>query len=119
MPERRQGASVVDLAEPAAGRDPPTPHLGEEEPVVSGRHVGESVSPIFALEGLGAVEILAAVGRNTGPKNVVVSAFDDVDRVDLHVSEVLDRGCGGTGPLAERHSRIQPLSMKPETSGTG
>ena len=44
----------------------------------------------------------AAIVGNAGPENVVVAALDDIDGVDLHVAEMLDRSARRLRPLAER-----------------
>jgi len=49
----------------------------------------------------------------------VVAALDDVDGVDLHVTEVLHRGAGRLGAGAEGRKRIQPLGVQPDTPGVG
>ena len=50
--------------------------------------------PVFEhalVDALGLAQIRAPVGGNAGPQDVVVAALDDVDGVDLHIAEMLDR----------------------------
>ncbi len=50
--------------------------------------------PVFEhalVDGLRVVEVLAPVRRDAGVEDVMVGALDHVNRVDLHVTEVLDR----------------------------
>ena len=44
-------------------------------------------------------------------------SVDDVDRVDLHVAQVLDRGVYGLRPVSERRGFVQPLRAQPEAPG--
>jgi len=62
---------------------------------------------------------MAAVAGNPIPENMVVAALDDVDGVDLHVTEMLD-GCRRRGrSLAERLARVEPLGAQPDLAGLG
>jgi hypothetical protein len=42
-----------------------------------------------------------------------------MDRVDLHVAEVLDGGAGGGGSVAEGDARVEPLGAEPDSPGLG
>ena len=46
-------------------------------------------------------------------------ALDHVDRVDLDIAEVLDRGAHRAGAVAEGRRRVEPLGMQPEPAGVG
>ena len=48
-----------------------------------------------------------------------MGAFDDVDGVDLHIAEMLDRRARGLRPLAKRRSRVEPLGAQPDAPGVG
>ena len=61
----------------------------------------------------------APVRRNARVEDLVVAALDHVDRVDLHVSQVLDRGARRRGPRAERRGLVKPLGAQPDPSGLG
>ena len=61
--------------------------------------------PVFEhglVDGLGLTQMLAAIARDARPQDVVMAALDHVDRVDLHIAEVLDRAAGRLGAIAER-----------------
>ena len=63
------------------------------------------MGPVFEhalVDALGLAQIGAPVGGDAGPQDVVMGALDDVDGVDLHIAEMLDRGGGRLRPLAER-----------------
>ena len=47
----------------------------------------------------------------------MVAAFDHIDRVDLHVAEMLDREPRGRGSVTEWRGDIEPLGMEPDASG--
>ena len=49
----------------------------------------------------------------------MVGALDDVDRVDLHVAEVLDGGAHRRRSGAERRFGVEVLGGEPEASGGG
>ena len=46
-----------------------------------------------------------------------MAALDHVDRVDLHVAEMLDGGARRLGPVAERRVLVEPLRAQPDASG--
>ena len=58
--------------------------------------------------------MLAPVGGNARVEDVVVAALDDVDGVDLHVAEMLDRRARRLRPVAERRRRVEPLGVEPD-----
>ena len=47
----------------------------------------------------------------------MVAALDDVDGVDLHIAEMLDRSRDRLRPVAERLGRIEPLGTQPDAAG--
>jgi hypothetical protein len=63
--------------------------------------------------------MLAPIGRNAGVEDVVVAPLDDVDRVDLQVAQVRDRGGRGRRARAERLSAVQALGVQPEVPRLG
>ena len=65
------------------------------------------------------VQVLAAVLRIAGPEDVVVAALYDVDRIDLHIAEVLHCPGHRLGSIAERRRLIQPLGPEPDMPGVG
>ena len=58
------------------------------------------------------------VGRDARKEYVVMAAFDHIDRIDLHIPEVLDRKLRRFGVITERGTSIQPLSMEPDVPRT-
>ena len=71
------------------------------------------------VDALGLAQIGAAVVGNPAPENMVVAALDDVDGVDLHITEMFDRGRRRGRPVAERRARVQPLGAQPDPAGLG
>ena len=63
--------------------------------------------------------MLVPVGRDAGVEDVVVAPLDDVDRVDLQVAQVCDRGRRGLGTGAEGLGSVQALGMQPELPRLG
>ena len=64
-------------------------------------------------------EVGAPVGGDAVEQNVVVAALDDVDGVDLHVAEMLDRGASGFRAFAERRGGVEALGVEPDAAGLG
>lgn len=52
----------------------------------------------------------------TREQDVVVAALDDVDRIDLDVTEVLDGGLHGGSAIPERSRLIEPLGGEPKAA---
>src|SRR5262245_29410980 len=74
--------------------------------------------PVFEdglVDALDPMQMGALVSRDTREQNVVVATLDHVDRVDLDVAQVLYRGPRRLGPAAERHGRVEPLRVQPDT----
>ncbi len=71
------------------------------------------------VDALGLVEMLVPVGRNAGVEDVVVAPLDDVDRVDLQVAQVCDRGRRGLWSGSEGLGRVQALGVQPELPRLG
>ena len=68
--------------------------------------------PVFEyalVETLGSAEVGAAIFRDPAPQDVVVTAFDDIDGINLHVAEVLHRRSYRLCSPAERRGGIEPL----------
>ena len=49
----------------------------------------------------------------------MMAALDDMDGVDLHIAEMIDRRGNRLRPGAERLARIEPLGAQPDTAGFG
>ena len=76
--------------------------------------------PVFEhrlVDGLRLAQMLALVSGNARIEDVVVAALDHVDRVDLHVAQMLHRRPRRVGPVAERRVFIEPLGAQPDASG--
>jgi hypothetical protein len=107
----------VALGIPALGRDLVLAHVGQEEADVARGHIAQRMRPVFEhgfVDRLRVPQVGAAVGGNAGIEHVVVAALDDVDGVNLHIAQLLDRRlhCGGT--CAEGRLDIELLRGKPE-----
>jgi len=63
--------------------------------------------------------MLAPVGRDAGVEDVVVAPLDDVDRIDLEVAQVCDRGRRGLWTGSEGLGSVQPLGVQPELARLG
>jgi hypothetical protein len=112
---------VRDAAKPDATLQPVLLHGAHEEAHVPHRHVRQRVGPVLEhglVDALHLLQIEATILRDAGVEDVVMAALDHVDGVDLHVTELLDRGEGGSGPLAERRVAVEPLSAKPYGAST-
>src|SRR5262249_55532289 len=59
----------------------------------------------------------ALVGGNAREQDVMMAALDDIDRVDLHVTQVLHRSACGLRTVAEWHGGLKPLRPQPDASG--
>ena len=69
------------------------------------------------VDALRALQVLAPVLRNARVQDLVMASLDDVDRVDLHVTEVLDGGAHRPRAIAERRGLIEPLRAQPDAPG--
>ena len=72
---------------------PATFHLGEKEPHILARHIGEGVGPVFKnalVLALSLAEMLPPIFRDSVPKDVMMASLNDVDRVDLNISQMRD-----------------------------
>jgi hypothetical protein len=49
------------------------------------------------------------IGGNAGVEDVVMATLDHVDRVDLHIAEMLYCGARRLRPAAERRWNVEPL----------
>jgi len=95
-------------------------HGGNEEAQIAGRHIGQCVGPVFEhafVGALGMAQIGAGIGRNPVPENVMVTALDHVDGIDLHIAEVFDRCGRRLRPLAEWRLGVEPLRAQPDLPG--
>ncbi len=76
--------------------------------------------PVFEhafVDALRLPQIGALVGGNPVPENMVVGALDNVDGVDLHITQMFHRGSRRLRPLAEWHWRVEPLGAQPDVLG--
>src|SRR5882757_3255198 len=65
------------------------------------------------------MQVIAAVLRNPGEQNVVMTALNEIDRVDLYVPQMTDC-CRGRGrPVTERCRGIEHLGVQPDLPGAG
>jgi hypothetical protein len=71
------------------------------------------------VDGLRLAQMLAPVAGDARVEDVMVRALDHVDRVDLHVAQMLDRGARRLRPVAERRRRIEALGAQPDAPGLG
>ena len=63
--------------------------------------------PVFEhalVDALGLPQIRAPIGGDAGLENVMVAALDDVDRVDLHIAQMLHRRRNSPRSGAERRA---------------
>src|SRR5215472_244944 len=63
------------------------------------------------------MQVGATIVRDAAEQNVVVTTLDNVDGVDLHVTQVLDRGLHGALAGAEGFALVETLSVEPDTTG--
>ena len=92
-------------------------HRRNKEADIARRHIGQRVSPVFQysfVDALGMTQIGSPVVGNPGPQHVMMRALDDVNGVDLHIAEVLDRGGGRGRPGAKRYRCVEPLGVQPD-----
>ena len=78
--------------------------------------------PVFEdclVDVLSLVQMCALISGDARMEDMVVAALDHVDRVDLHVAEMLDGEAGRLGPVAERRGRVEPLGVQPDAFGSG
>ena len=61
------------------------------------------------VDALRLAQVSAAIARDTGIKDMMVGALDDIDGVDLNVTELFDHSSDRLRPVAERRRRIEPL----------
>src|SRR5215470_4902170 len=105
-------------AEPAAGAI--APHGANEEPDIPRGHVRQRVRPVFEdrlVDALGLMQMGTLVAGNAREEDVMMAALDHIDRVDLHVTQVLHRRAGGLGTVAEWRFGLKPLRPQPDASG--
>ena len=80
------------------------------------------MSPVFEhafVDALGMMQIRAPIIGNAIPEDVMMAALDHMNGVDLHITEMLDRGLRGLRAVAERRLGIEPLGAQPDRSGCG
>ena len=67
--------------------------------------------PVFEdglVDALGLMEMFAPIGGNPRPQDMMVAALDNIDGVDLHIAEMLDRRRRRLRRVAE--GRRQPIA---------
>jgi len=69
------------------------------------------------IDALSLMQMFAPIGRNAGVEDVMVTALDDVDGVNLDITQVRHRGRRGLRTGAERFGSVQALGMQPDTPG--
>ena len=80
------------------------------------------MGPVFEyafVDGLRLPQIGAAVVRDAGEQDVMVTALDDVDGVDLDIAEMRDRIGGRLRSVAEGRGVVEPLRVQPDAAGGG
>ena len=80
------------------------------------------MGPVFEDRLVGRLqlnEVGAAIGGNSGMKDVVVAALDDVDGVDLHIAKLGDGRECSVGALAEGFEPVEPLRRDPDVARAG
>ena len=81
---------------------------------------GERMRPILEhrlLNALDMMQIGPAIVGDAAKQNVVVTTLDNVDRVDLYVSQVLNRGLHGPLASAEGFALVETLGVEPDATG--
>ena len=74
--------------------------------------------PIFEdgfVDGLSLAQVIPAVSGNAAPQDVMMAAFNNVDRVDLEIAKMFNRRAGRVGTVAERLSLVEALRAKPDS----
>ena len=80
------------------------------------------MGPVFEhalVDALRLAQVRAPVFRDAGAQDMMMAALDDVDGVDLHIAEMLDRRRGRLRPVAKRRRRVEPLGAQPDAPGVG
>ena len=114
---KRQDLSQICLAdrtEPPVTFTPVALHGGDEKAQILRRHVGQGVRPVFEdalVDALGLSQMLAPIGGDARPENVMVAALDDIDGVDLHVAQMLHRRARRLRPVTKGRGGVEPLGM--------
>ena len=54
-------------------------------------------------------QVVAPVSRNARIENVMVTALDHIDGIDLHVTQMLNRGTRCLRPISKRRGLVEPL----------
>src|SRR6516162_4821773 len=63
------------------------------------------------------MQVGATIVRDAAEQDVVVTTLDNIDGVDLHVTQVLDRGLHGALAGAEGFALVETLSVEPDATG--
>ena len=75
------------------------------------------------VDALSLARVIPAVSGNAAPQDVMMTAFNDADRVDLEMAKMFDRRAGRVGTVAERIRLVEALRAKPnpprDTLGKG
>src|SRR5262245_2429632 len=76
--------------------------------------------PVFEhrlVDALGLLQMRTLVAGNAREEDVMMAALDHVDRVDLHVAQVLHRSASGRRTVAKRRGALEPLCPQPDVPG--
>ena len=91
-------------------------HRRDEETKILRRHVRQRMRPVFEnafVDALGMMQIRASIIGDAIPEDMMVAALDDVDGIDLHVAEMLDRRCAWPADL--RQTGLRNQAVEPPT----
>ena len=80
------------------------------------------MGPVFEhtlVGALGVAQIRAAIFGDTVPQNMVVTALDDVDGIDLHVAEMFNRSRNRLRSRTKWRWGIESLGAQPDVPGRG
>jgi hypothetical protein len=57
------------------------------------------------------MQVLAPVAGDARPENVVMATLDHIDRIDLHITQMLNGNARGLRPVAKRFANVESLGM--------
>jgi len=71
------------------------------------------------VDALCLMQMLAAIRRDARIENVVMTALDNVDGVNLQITQVRHRCRRGLGAGAKGFGGVQALGVQPDSAGLG